>query len=264
MREKFEGQASAKRFLNNQPLVQIARRKKFSEDEFWQMMSALYGQQLAKFEAPQLPLEDLPNRRERNFVTPPDAPVPDCLTCGACCRFLFVIGLNSIDETPTENVWEITQKTKNQEIVIDRFLRRDAKTLCCAALDTETEIGKAVCTIYQQRPRACHNFEAGSDKCHGLRRLYGVEPPLAITEMFDAVEILEARADLPVSPEKIRRVKIVENVESEELTILALMEDGSNQALHQFDPKREFWMQFEFAGLTLAAAQNLIGSRFVG
>ncbi len=225
------------------------------------MMSALYQQQLEKFAEPQLPLEDLPHRRAKNFVTPPEAPVPDCLMCGACCTFLFVIGLNPTDQTPAENLWNITQRTKNQEIVIDRFLRRDEKTLYCAALDTTTETGKAVCRIYEQRPRACHNFEAGSDKCHALRRLYEFEPPLAMMEMFNAIEVIEAKAEVAASPEKIRRVEMVENAESEKLTILAQVEDGSNQALHSFDPNSEFWTQFEFAGLTLDAARDLINSR---
>ena len=226
------------------------------------MMSALYEEQLKKFAEPQLPIEDLPHRRAKNFVTLPDAPIPDCLTCGACCAFLFVIGLNPTDKTPAENVWEVVQKAKNKEIVIDRFLRRDQETLCCAALDIKTESGKAVCRIYERRPRACHNFEAGSDKCHGMRRLYELEPPLTMIEMFNAIEILEAKADVSVSlEEKIRRVRIIEDAESESLTILAVMENGSNQALHSFDPNREFWMQFEFAGLTLGAARDLIGSR---
>ncbi|MEP6923820.1 MAG: YkgJ family cysteine cluster protein [Pyrinomonadaceae bacterium] len=247
--------------MSDAKLVQISRREKFAEDEFWTMMSALYEQQRKKFLQPQLPIEDLPSKVAKNFVTPPDAPVPDCLTCGACCTFLFVVGLNPTDQVPAENVWDVTQRSKeNQEIVIDRFLRRDEETLHCTALDT-TESNRAVCRIYEQRPRPCHNFEAGSDKCHGLRRLYGFEPALTLMEMFSAVQFLEAKAATPISPAKIRRVKIVENAESDELTIMAVTEDSLNQPLHSFDPNREFWMQFEFAGLTLAAARDLIDSR---
>jgi Fe-S-cluster containining protein len=248
--------------MNDGRLVQITRDKKFAEDEFWKMMAALAREQLATFLPSQLPIEDLPSKVAKNFVTPPNEPVPDCLTCGACCTFLFVIGLNPLDQIPAESVWDVIQGTKkNREIVIDRFLRRDQETLHCAALDTTSESDKAVCRIYERRPRPCRNFEAGSDKCHGLRRLYGFEPALTAMEMFGAVQALEAKAAASVSPEKIRRVKIVENAQSDELTIMAVMEDDSNQLLHNFDPNREFWMQFEFAGLTLAAARELIDSR---
>ena len=254
--------SAPKRFMNDQRWVQITRGKKFAEDEFWTMMATLAREQRANFLPSQLPLEDLPAKAAKNFVTPPNTPVPDCLTCGACCTFLFVIGLNPLDQTSAESVWDVIQVTeKNQEIVIDRFLRRDQETLYCQALDTTAESGKAICRIYERRPRTCRNFEAGSDKCHGLRRLYGFEPALTVMEMLGAVQALEAKSAAPISPEKIRRVKIVENAGSDELTIMAVMEDDSNQPLHNFDPKREFWMQFEFAGLTLAAARELIDSR---
>jgi len=248
--------------MNDKKLIQITRRKKFAEEEFWMMMSELREQQWGNLSQPQLPIEDLPYKAAKNFVTPLDAPVPDCLTCGACCKFVFVIGLNPTDTIPAENIWDVMQRWKeNQEIVIDRFLRRDAETLHCAALDTTTASGKAVCQIYEQRPRSCHNFEAGSDKCHGLRRLYGFDPPLTVMETLSALQTLESKAASPVKAEKIRRVKIVEKAETDELTIMAVMEDGSDQPLYSFDPNCEFWMQFEFAGLTLAAARDLIDSR---
>lgn len=242
-------------------LVQITRRKQFAENEFWTMMSALYERQWENLVPPQIPIEDLPSKVVMSFVTPPDAPVPDCLSCGACCTFLFVIGLNSVDQTPPENVWDVTQETKeSQQIIIDRFLRRDEKTFHCAALNN-TKDNQKMCGIYEQRPRPCRNFEAGSDKCHSLRRLYGFEPELTMMEMFSAVEVLEAKAAVPISAEKIRRVKIVEDAETDNLTIVAVMADDSNKLLHSFDPKREFWLQFEFAGLTFAAARDLIHSR---
>ena len=70
--------------MNDVQFVQIERRGKFTESEFWEMMVALDARKWENLLPPQLPIEDLPTKRSKNFVTPAGAPVPDCLTCGAC------------------------------------------------------------------------------------------------------------------------------------------------------------------------------------
>lgn len=243
--------------MNNTQFVQIERREKFTESEFWQMFSALTSAKWQNLLPPQLPIEDLPTTRAKNFVTLSDVPIPDCLTCGACCTFLFAVSVNMTDDVPPEMIWNITEDSG--EVVVDCYLKRDAKTLFCTALKPTAD-GKMPCSIYEQRPQTCRNFEAGSDKCHALRRIYGFEPFLTVQEMFDARKILKAKESEAVSPHTIRNVKIVK-AETGNCEIVAEMQNGSSQTIHTFDQTCESWRQFEFDGLTLSQAQDLIGAR---
>ena len=238
--------------------VQIERRKSYTENEFWEMLSALDARKWTNLLPPQLPIEDLPTKQAKNFVTPPDAPVPDCLTCGACCTYLFAVGVKATDETPPENVWNVTDESG--EYIVDCYLKRDAETLYCTALE-KTADEKMVCRIYERRPQVCRNFEAGSDKCHALRRIYGFEPFLTLQEMLDARRILKAKESEAISPETIRDAKIVRQTETDNLEIVAVMQNNSSRTIHTFDPKRESWRQFQFPGSTLDAARRLIESR---
>lgn len=244
--------------MNNTQFVQIERRKKFTESEFWQMFSALTSAKWQNLLPPQLPIEDLPTKRAKNFVTPADAPIPDCLTCGACCTFLFAVSVNMTDDVPPETIWNITEESG--EVVVDSYLKRDAETLFCTALKPTVD-GKMPCGIYEQRPQTCRKFEAGSDKCHALRRIYGFEPFLTVQEMFDARQILKAKESAAISPQTIRDVKIVRQAATGDCEIVAEMQNGVSQTIHTFNPNRESWRQFEFDALTLSQAQDLIDSR---
>lgn len=46
----------------------------------------------------------------------------------------------------------------------------------CGYLKTDDE-GWQSCSIYDERPEACRNFEVGGHKCRLLRVLYGVDAP---------------------------------------------------------------------------------------
>ncbi len=244
--------------MNDGQFVQIKRRERFTENEFWEMMVALDARKWTNLLPPQLPLEDLPTKRSKSFVTPIDAPVPDCLTCGACCTFFFAVGVKPSDDAPPETVWNLTDESG--EIIVDSYLKRDAETLFCASLETTAD-GKMPCGIYERRPQTCRNFEAGSDKCHALRRIYGYEPFLTLQEMFDAQQILKAKESKAVSPETIRDAKIVRQMETGNAEIVAEMQNGAKKTIHVFDPNRESWRQFQFCGSTLAEVQQLIESR---
>jgi hypothetical protein len=244
--------------MGERQLVQIERRKSYTEDEFWEMLAALDARKWTNLFPPQLPIEDLPTKRAKNFVTPADAPIPDCLTCGACCAFLFAVGVKLTDETPPENIWNVTDESG--EFIIDAYLTRDAKTLFCTALK-KTAGEKMVCGIYERRPQVCRNFEAGSDKCHAIRRIYGFEPFLTLQEMLDARQILKAKESEAISPETIRDVKIIRQAETGNLEIVAMLQNGSHRTIHTYDPNRESWRQFQFSGSTVEAAQRLIESR---
>ena len=244
--------------MNETQFVQIQRYGEYTENEFWEMMVELDARKWQNLLPPQLPIEDLPTKRAKNFVTPADAPVPDCLRCGACCTFLFAVGVKPTDEVPRENVWNVTDESG--EIIVDSYLKRDAETLFCAALKLSAD-GTTPCGIYERRPQTCRNFEAGSDKCHALRRIYGYEPFLTIQEMLDARQILKAKESEPVSLGTIRDVKIIRQSETGNLEIVAEMQNGARQTIHKFDPNHESWRHFQFCGSTLAEARRLIEAK---
>jgi len=109
----------------------------------------------------------------------------------------------------------------------------------------------------------CRDFDAGSDKCHALRRAYGIEPFLSLEEMSDALQKLDEKPVKSAPSETIREVKFVET-ETGELEIKAFLKDGSTKTIYIFNPNDETWRQFEFDALTLSQAAGLIASRKTG
>jgi len=245
--------------MSKPEFVQITRKDKIAEDEFYPMIVAMYEQIWNNLLPPQIIPKGLTVKRANNVITPPDAPVPDCLTCGVCCGAMLCVGVRPDEELPVEDYWDITIEGKNGEIVVDRYLRRDAETLACAFLNIEAGEPRA-CQIYERRPRMCHDFDAGSDKCHALRRAYGIEPFLSLEEMSDALQKLDEKPSGINRAETLREVKFFET-ETGELEIKAFLQDGATRIIHTFNPNEETWRQFEFDGLTLAEAANLIDSR---
>jgi Fe-S-cluster containining protein len=239
--------------------VQITRRAQVPEEDFYPVINRMYEQIWQNLLPQQIPTDGLSNTVKNNVITPPDAPKPDCLTCGACCQSLLCVGVRPSDTVDPELCWDITVKIDAGEMVVDRYLRRNGETLACAAL--AGQIGEQVeCTIYETRPVTCHHFDAGSDRCHAIRRAFGIEPFLTLDEMSAAMEGLGERADAD-SSDVIRNAQIRPDVEKGEYVITALMKDGTLKEIHRYDPSSETWMQFEFEGLKLAEAAVMIGSR---
>lgn len=241
--------------------VQITRQNKIAEDEFYPMIVAMYEQIWRNLLPPQIVPKGLAVKREKNVITPKDAPVPDCLTCGVCCGAMLCVGVRPSEDEKlsSDEYWDITIEGKNGEIIVDRYLRRDAETFVCAFLNIENNQPRA-CKIYERRPKMCHDFDAGSDKCHALRRAYGIEPFLSLEEMSDALKKLEEQPSHLNPSETIREVKFYEN-EDGDLEIKAFMQDDSTRVIHKFNQYDETWRQFEFDGLTLTQAAKLIESR---
>ncbi|MEZ5427227.1 MAG: YkgJ family cysteine cluster protein [Pyrinomonadaceae bacterium] len=240
-------------------LVQITRRKAIEEDEFLHFANRLYERIWGNLLPPQILTHDLSNTIKNNIITPEDAPVPDCLTCGACCGSLICVGLSPGNPISSNDYWDITREGKNGPFTVDRFIRRNEEDFSCTAL--EGTIGEMVgCRLYQERPSMCRNFEAGSDRCHALRRAYGLEPFLSLEEMSAALDKISER-EKKNAPDKINEVRIREDDETELLRIIVTLNDGSTRVLHRFDPKRESWFQFEFEGKELSKAKELVASR---
>lgn len=246
-------------FRSMNEFVQISRRISVPEEEFYPVISRMYEHIWQQLLPPQLVTDGLSNTVKNNVVTPPDAPIPDCLTCGACCQSLLCVGVRPSDIVDPELSWDITVETDEGEIVVDRYLKRNGETLACAALDGT--IGERVaCTIYETRPKMCHHFDAGSDRCHAIRRAFGIEQFLTLDEMSDAMAKLDARPTADPS-QVIRNAQIRPVSDSGQYVINALMKNGDFKEIHRYDPNRETWMQFEFDGLTLDEAFLLIRSR---
>ena len=248
--------------MDKTEFVQITRQNKIAEDKFYPMIISMYEQIWQNLLPPQIISKGLTAKRANNIITPPDAPVPDCLECGVCCGAMPCVGVRPQEELSAEEYWDITIEGKDGEIVVDRYLRRDAETLACAFLQIQTGEPTA-CKIYERRPQMCRDFDAGSDKCHALRRAYGIEWFLSLEEMSEALRKLENKPENFVPSETIREVKFVET-ETGELQISAFLNDGSTKTIHVFNPNNEIWRQFEFDALTLSQAANLISSRKVG
>ncbi len=239
--------------------VQITRQNKIAENDFYPMITTMYEQIWQNLLPPQILTDGLTTKPANNIITPSDTPIPDCITCGACCAALPCVGVRPSEQIAAEDFWDITIEGKKGEIVVDRYLRRDAESFACTALEI-IDGKQALCRIYEERPKICRDFEAGSDKCHALRRAFGFEPFLSLEEMSEALEKLEAKPQKSAPAETIREVKFIE-IETGELQVSAYLKDGSGTTIHVFNPQIETWRQFEFDGLTLSQAKNLITSR---
>lgn len=82
-------------------------------------------------------------------------PIPDeCRGCGACCS--LTIDLRPEDSPPKH----LIRTTTDSDGTLHRTLAQ-APSGFCAALDPLTH----ACTIYDQRPGVCRDFEHGSTAC---------------------------------------------------------------------------------------------------
>ena len=240
--------------------VQITRQGRIEEKDFYDIINAASEELWQTFLPAQIPTEGLSSTVEKNIITPPNSPIPECQTCGACCAPFLCVGVRPNDKVDPDNYWDIIVKGTHGEIVVDRYLRRDPDSMVCTAL--EGELGASVaCRIYADRPISCRDFEAGSDRCHAIRRAYGIEPFMSLEEMSAAVANINNQPEESTAADRIKHAQISEMPETELLLITAQLKDGELREIHRFDPMSEAWMQFEFEGLTLIEAERLINSR---
>ena len=252
-------------------LVRITRIKR---EAFYRELFELNEQKKKRLSEPQLPLLELSKYVGERTVTPKDAAIPDCVTCGLCCAYPLFVPV-TFEESERLNAYvELTLDDSDAEIPIDRVLPRKPENGHCANLDGT--LGERVaCTIYHDRPQVCHDFDAGSDRCHEYRRIYGLEPQLTDSEIASAMSGLE----VVEKKERIMDARIVEagtvthfsfsfgdeegtTTESLRLKIVVFLEDETSHEIHNFDPAEEIWFETDFVPLTLAEARELIASRW--
>ena len=102
-----------------------------------------------------------------------------CQSCGACCA-AFRVDFHPAELTGGAFAWgegvppALTVPVTAQLV---RMAGTDASPPRCVAL--QGEIGVAVaCTIYDERPSPCREFDVEHPACDRARRLHGL-PPLA-------------------------------------------------------------------------------------
>lgn len=162
-----------------------------SEAAFAEMMEQL-GQRRAGMvvagEGPGLCAEAL----AESFFVASQTGVPDCLTCGVCCAYFHQVAVLDSDPTPRRLTWTVWDA---EDIAGPkaRWLRREAHQGHCVAF--AGSVGQyARCAIYELRPNSCRAFEAGSDRCRAVRRVYGLEPPLSELERTEHAKRIKAHA----------------------------------------------------------------------
>ncbi|HTK37801.1 MAG TPA: YkgJ family cysteine cluster protein [Pyrinomonadaceae bacterium] len=253
-----------------QDLVQITR---YSRYEYYELMRRLIEREKTQIRKPQLPLDKLTKCLSENVVTDVAEPIPECTTCGICCVFAPIVPVSRGDSQQLSSYWDVTLDEDNS-LVIDRVLPRRMENGYCANLDGE--MGKHVaCTIYNDRPKICHDFEAGSDRCHEYRRIYGIEPALSDEEIFASTGKLNELAQRP----RIEFVRILlremiyetepladgglSRSKKTKLMIVAFLDDDieTPYVLHFYDPSEEIWFESDFLTLSLEQAREIIELR---
>ena len=245
--------------------VQITR---LTKSEFYQSIFEVDQRQTRVPQ--QIPLSRLSKRVADKVITEEWAHVPNCISCGACCVF-GLIPINRREPEPLRNYVELT--LDNADVVVERALRRDQEDGRCAHLFGKigAEIG---CDVYPDRPQVCRDFEPGSDRCFGYRRMYGIDPPLDDEELAEALSKLDARPQ----PLKIGAIDI--RLKSKTLTfdretgdaiaevlvlkVVAQLSDGEERDIHSYDPAKENWYEHELEGLAFDKAMEKIEQRRVG
>ena len=216
----------------------------------------------------QLPREFLSCEVETSVITSPSDPVPDCQECGVCCFLPAFIGVTKAECERVSDVVEVTVDLSD-DLVIERYLRKDEITGRCSHLDGE--MGAAVkCSIYADRPAVCRQFEAGSDKCHEFRRMCGLEPQLTKDEAAAAMSLINSKRR---AGNEIEESQITEDLgfwgkvlwvlgytspKKPRLKIVAHLSDGSEHVIHRYDPEEETWYESDFWSITLDAARAMI------
>lgn len=249
-------------------LVQITR---MPSGEFQEMISELDVRTKARLFSQQLPLLKLSKYVSERTVTDPAEAIPECTGCGVCCNYHLLVPVRREESEDLDEFVEVMLDGIQAEAAINRVLPRNPETGSCKFLNGTlgTRVG---CTIYEKRPHVCHDFDAGSDRCHELRRMYGIERQLTKDEVEAAVE----RLDKQVASTTIKYVSIVadstvshldissagvEHYESTMLKIVAFLDEELTFDLHLYDANKEVWFESDLVGHSLDEAREIIRSR---
>ncbi len=237
------------------------------------MIRGLDERKRAKIFEPQLQLDHMTKLRLENIVTEPDTVIPDCVECGVCCVFPLNVPVKPVESDRLPAYWEVFADDAPEKPAIGRLLPRDAENGQCVNL--EGRIGEKVgCAIYNDRPSACHDFEAGSDRCHEYRRMYGIEPQLNGKDAADMNRKLRSQANNDLISYAAIVVDWISTIvttstddaESEivrkrsQLKVIAFINDDPETPydIHSYDPSSEIWFESDFLGLSVGDAKKMV------
>ncbi|MBP6002148.1 MAG: YkgJ family cysteine cluster protein [Pyrinomonadaceae bacterium] len=255
-------------------LVQITR---YSKSDYYELIGDLDRRKKATIFEPQFPLERLSKFVADSVTASAKGPTPECVTCGVCCAFALIVPVRLDDTPPLKAYWDITLDGADEDIVIERVLPRDVETGYCSHL--EGELTRSIgCRIYPERPFLCHEFEAGSDRCHEYRRMYGVEARLTEQELAsDLANLLNIDAEKSVitfAAIAVDSVSWKASYSIEEpgrmvsakvtyLRIVAIVDDDLEKEyeVHSYDASEETWFESDLIGMTLPEARQFIETR---
>jgi Fe-S-cluster containining protein len=250
-------------------LVQIER---LTKREFHERVLGLDRRKKQKIREPQLPLDLLSLKVAKRTATESSVPIPECTNCGVCCSFALIVPVSQKDTARLNSYCDILLDDSETEIVVDRVLPRHENGNC---INLQGTLGESIgCAIYQDRPKVCHDFEAGSDRCHEYRRMYDLENQLTQDEVETASKLLQQQ----VRPELIEDVSIVstgtverssynvadgtmEYTKAEQLSIVAFLSGDEPHELHTFESGREDWFESDILGLSLDEAKQLVSEQ---
>ena len=169
-------------------LVKLTSRRGMSDSSFERVMELLAERRVS---ASDDLLGAYAETVDESFFIEDDPAMPDCRECGACCSYFHRIPVQLTDPTPRMFTWVVWEAgaAGGPKLL---WMRREPEAGCCVAFNGR--VGEsAFCAIYELRPGSCREFEAGSDRCHAVRRLYGLEPRLSESEQRRRACVLSLR-----------------------------------------------------------------------
>ena len=242
--------------------------------EFNERVARLDEEKRSRLKPAQLDVTRLTKYVSDSVTVRSGEPIPECITCGACCDIFAVVPMAVAESERLGDFIEVTADPE-LDVVVDRLVKRDFVTGRCANL--RGEIGREIgCSVYELRPSVCRAFEAGSDKCHELRRMYGLEPQLTDEEVALFGPVTRARKigaitnsvcfvdSVSVSMERSEEMPgMYESKRSVNMKIVAAVDGDLENCieLHTYNPDQENWLQSEFIGMTIEEARQRIAAR---
>ncbi len=250
----------------DEKLVQIGRVRK---RDLHEAVVSWNAERRRSILPPQLPLDRLSKDLNERVTVAKDSPIPDCTTCGVCCEFAVLVPVSFEESKQIARTIDVLLDDVEEEIVIDRILPRNSDGRCENLMG---RLGESIgCSIYEKRPSPCRDFEAGSDRCHEFRRMYGIEKQLSDEEFKAALAKLEEPGKKRViedvsivSSGKVERMSfsakesVSVQTTAELLTIVAFLNDDTQHELHSFEYGKEVWLESDLLGLTLDEAKKRI------
>lgn len=248
--------------------VQITR---YLRSEFNDLVNELDHRNRERLLKQQFPLAGASPYRSTSVTARSRKRPPDCGECGACCSFPLIVAIPRGEESRLTEYWEIT----SGDVTVERVIARDLETGCCKNWNGVAG-ERSSCGIYEDRPSGCRIFEAGSDRCHEYRRMYGIDPQLteaelkrdlAMIKMSKEGIITDAEIDVSSVRTSMRPATdgsggmVLESTRVMKVTVALDRIRDEPIELFQYEAETVEWLESDFLGLTMNEAQQMVAAR---